>query len=546
MWLLNRILVWLAFCSVALGTHVAHAQNYSDIWWNPNESGWGITLADHETELFGVWYTYAANGSPTWYVITGGAFSQGKRLFSGDVYQTTGPAYNTLFNTNLVTATKVGTASFDFAPPGLATGVAVFTYTIGTLTQSKQIQRQPFGNAAPNWGTDYTDIWWNSNESGWGMTLAQHGNNIFGVWYTYDAAEKPLWVVMPGVTFNGNNSFSGTLYTTTGPYFAIVPFNPADIRVTTVGSATITFNGRNGTIVFTVNGFTQTKQITSQPFGNSAPSVAPLSIQIVPLPDATAGTFYAMRAATASGGSPPYSFSLDSFVYGTPPIGTIIELGGFLTGTPSSTYTTRRSFPFRICVSDLVRTTVCDSTEIFVNPAASALTGTIQWTIGNQCNNGEVIQYKMHDRTNGWVWPSATTHYPISYGQSFTNTLSCVPGGQVCVGARSASGGLSWGVGFSGSGGCSNCCGTCGQGSYSYSFGCPGSPPPGGAGYYANWTCGSSGQCANVMGGAAGSRGPFCSLAGCQAWGNINIPFGYSCSTQPTFTPSPGGSQCTN
>ena len=82
-----------------------------------------------------------------------------------------------------------------------------------------QIQRQPFGDRAPAWGGDYTDIWWNANESGWGLTLAQHGNNVFGVWYTYGTDGKPLFVVMPGVTFTAPNAFSGTLYTTTGPPF---------------------------------------------------------------------------------------------------------------------------------------------------------------------------------------------------------------------------------------------------------------------------------------------------------------------------------------
>ena len=88
--LLNRILLLLALCCAAMFSHVARAQNYSDIWWNPNESGWGLTLADHGTQLFGVWYTYAPNGRPTWYVIPGGTFTQGKRFFSADVYQTTG------------------------------------------------------------------------------------------------------------------------------------------------------------------------------------------------------------------------------------------------------------------------------------------------------------------------------------------------------------------------------------------------------------------------------------------------------------------------
>ena len=45
-------------------------------------------------------------------------------------------------------------ASIDFAPTDLPSGWARFTGSIGAATWSKAIQRQPFGNAAPNWGTD--------------------------------------------------------------------------------------------------------------------------------------------------------------------------------------------------------------------------------------------------------------------------------------------------------------------------------------------------------------------------------------------------------
>jgi hypothetical protein len=56
---------------------------------------------------------------------------------------------------------------------------------------------------------NYSDIWWNPSESGWGVTFTQHptSNQVFAVWYTYDprapdAASpgnfKPLWLVMPG------------------------------------------------------------------------------------------------------------------------------------------------------------------------------------------------------------------------------------------------------------------------------------------------------------------------------------------------------------
>ena len=218
------------------------ATNYSDIWWNPAESGWGLTIADHQTQLFVVWYTYRQDGSPTWFVIPGGTFSQGKRLFSGDIYQTTGPPYTGAFDSSQVRVTKVGTANLDFAPPALAAGRALFTYTVGSVSQSKQIERQPFGNAPTDWGTDLTDIYWDPAESGWGLTLAQHGNNVFGVWYTYDLSGQPLFVVMPGATFNGGDSFTGDLYTTTGPYFGNSFFDTSQVRATNVGSVTIEFD----------------------------------------------------------------------------------------------------------------------------------------------------------------------------------------------------------------------------------------------------------------------------------------------------------------
>lgn len=216
--------------------------NLSDLWWNPNESGWGITLADHETDMFAVWYTYKADGSPTWFVVPGGTFTENRRRFSGDAYQTTGPAYDAPYSSRPVTVTRVGSVSFDFAPPGLAAGAALFTYNINGVSGTKQIERQPFGNAPANWGTDLTDLWWNPAESGWGFSINQHGTNVFAIWYTYDAAGQPLFIVMPGATFAGSTTFTGDLYTTRGPYFG-GPFSSSQVQVIPFGDATIDFSG---------------------------------------------------------------------------------------------------------------------------------------------------------------------------------------------------------------------------------------------------------------------------------------------------------------
>jgi hypothetical protein len=222
---------------------LGQAANFSDIWWNPSESGWGVTIADHGSNLFGVWYTYRADGKPVWYTIPGGTFSSDHSTFTGDVYVTRGPSYTlSAFDASQVVATKVGTATFNFAPSGEAAGVALFTYNVNGVAKSERIQRQSFGNASAQWGIDFTDLWFNPAESGWGLSLAQHGNNVFAVWYTYDTDGQPLWLVMPGVQFTSAVAFNGKLYTTTGPYYGASTFDASSVKLSEAGTAAISVN----------------------------------------------------------------------------------------------------------------------------------------------------------------------------------------------------------------------------------------------------------------------------------------------------------------
>jgi hypothetical protein len=256
------------------GTSTTIPLNYSDIWWNPNESGWGLTIADHETNLFAVWYTYDVSGRPTWFTVPGGTFTQSRRFFSGDVYATTGPCYSApAFDTNLVRATRVGSATIDFAPADLPSGWARFSGSIGATGWSRTITRQPFGNASTSWGSDYTDIWWYAPESGWGLSLSQHGNNVFGVLFTYDCDGTPLFVALPSVAFSAPNAFSGDVYTTrsSGSWWGSPAFNPAGVTASRVGTASVAFSGRTATFAITINGSTRTRTVVQQPFGHRAP-----------------------------------------------------------------------------------------------------------------------------------------------------------------------------------------------------------------------------------------------------------------------------------
>lgn len=281
---MGRIAAAFVLVAAAFAAPPAAAANYSDIWWSPAESGWGLTIADHETDLWVVWYTYRQDGTPTWMFASGGTFTENRRRFAGDLFQATGPAYRAAFSSKPVSVSKVGTISIDFAPPGLAEGNALFTYAVANVSGSKTVQRFGFGNGAPAWGTDNTDLWWNPQESGWGIALAQHGNMLFGVWYTYDEQNQPLFVVLPGGVPSDGGRFQGDIFTTRGSWFGAATYDGSKSQVVPLGTAQVTiapsgvprsdgFVQKAGTWAPRLADGTQlSKSFTQLPFGNAAPA----------------------------------------------------------------------------------------------------------------------------------------------------------------------------------------------------------------------------------------------------------------------------------
>ena len=120
---------------------------------------------------------------------------------------------------------------------------------------------------------DYQGMWWNPSESGWGVALAQQGNNLFASWFTYDEFGHPAWFVMPAGRVQGSagKDFNGTLYRVTGSPLSGT-FDPArtDARVTGFMSFHFT-DANSGTMEVTVNDARITKTITRQAFAPRVP-----------------------------------------------------------------------------------------------------------------------------------------------------------------------------------------------------------------------------------------------------------------------------------
>ncbi|MEQ1515610.1 MAG: NHL repeat-containing protein [Usitatibacteraceae bacterium] len=122
-------------------------------------------------------------------------------------------------------------------------------------------------SAAPP--ANYQGLWWSApanSESGWGINVAHQANDIFATWFTYDAAGKALWLSMTANKIGPD--YVGTLYQTRGPAFSAVPFNPAAVTRTAVGSGTLSFGDSGGArFSYILSGTAQTKEITRQVFG---------------------------------------------------------------------------------------------------------------------------------------------------------------------------------------------------------------------------------------------------------------------------------------
>lgn len=111
--------------------------------------------------------------------------------------------------------------------------------------------------------TDYTDIWWNPAQGGWGVNLVQSDQFMFATFFIYGTTKQPTWVAA-NLVKEASGAFTGPVYLTTGTYYG-APWNPPDATATSVGTATFTPTGpADGTMVYSINGVTVTKTITRQ------------------------------------------------------------------------------------------------------------------------------------------------------------------------------------------------------------------------------------------------------------------------------------------
>ena len=164
---IRRLAAIAAFATPPAFAQSVPAFNVTDMWWNPAESGWAISMmhSGATNQVYALWHTYdprepasdtpvSGDAKPTWIVMTGGTWATPMR-FVGDAFVTNGSPYFSAWIPGNFRITRVGRFTLDFSSASRAT----FTYEIAppagigptdpafglpTLAGSKSIQRFDF------------------------------------------------------------------------------------------------------------------------------------------------------------------------------------------------------------------------------------------------------------------------------------------------------------------------------------------------------------------------------------------------------------------
>ncbi len=201
--LVNETLGQNGSCSVVTTCNANDGTPFSmdtGLWWNPNRSGNGNDMHLFDGQLVFVQYTANEAHDPVWYITDLDKVRNGQ-------------ARNTLIHKSypngFVTDTSqqisraVGSALTTF----LDERHAIQTREIEGSFSAEKMERQLVTTTpAVN---QYTGVWWNPAESGWGTSVDTQGSLIGFTHYLYDDAGQPYW--LQGVNTDVSNPVDVTL-----------------------------------------------------------------------------------------------------------------------------------------------------------------------------------------------------------------------------------------------------------------------------------------------------------------------------------------------
>ncbi len=119
---------------------------------------------------------------------------------------------------------------------------------------------------------DYSGMWWSPRELGWGLSIHQSPTHVvFAAWFVYGPNGQPEWFTLQDGSWTSSTTWAGTVFRTSGPFFAGPTYDPRSVIVANSGAATIDFKQLPGQedlarLTYTLDGIATTKTIARMVF----------------------------------------------------------------------------------------------------------------------------------------------------------------------------------------------------------------------------------------------------------------------------------------
>jgi hypothetical protein len=139
------IKLFVATC-VSTATLSTQAGELTDLWWQPNESGWGANVVQNDGAGVVTLFVYGPNGEPVWYIAPNTRMTAMTAellpVMTGTLYKARGPWFGSAFDPAAVVAQPVGEITIE--PRNLRE--MTFRYRIDGVTVSKTAARLNVGD----------------------------------------------------------------------------------------------------------------------------------------------------------------------------------------------------------------------------------------------------------------------------------------------------------------------------------------------------------------------------------------------------------------
>ena len=191
---IKRFLARVAFVAAAAFSGSAYCTDFTDVWFVPGESGWGVNVVQSDNFLFVTFFIYDRNLQPTWY--TAQLTWDGTR-YSGGLYATQGSFWAGQWNPGQhPDAQQVGTAYFQ-PDASNAYGATLFYSANGVGSATKHVVRLSLtpiavaGRYIGGQSGSYSNCTTSANNTNYTdkyvLNVTQGANNAVAFTFNYDS-----------------------------------------------------------------------------------------------------------------------------------------------------------------------------------------------------------------------------------------------------------------------------------------------------------------------------------------------------------------------